>query len=441
MLIPMMVAIVLVVVIHPEQHSLSVHVVAFVAVRIMSPHHTGTKNRVTGSCHRPILMTSSSVTYSPTRIFVVARGEEEKEEEKKDPEKGDDWVSLLPRHSRSSVLLTLTSMPSFQAFVRGESSVFHSSRAFSSTLKEEEEEEDIISHNSSNNDGSQILSAIQEDVRLLKAMGVGSAAGVVSNPDGVPPIRQGVTQLWLQVPSHSEADESNNDEPHATTRRSSSSSLMAGNLDGRAHLFRLVEGLRLALEEDSYSTSSTTASTTRRRRLPPDQVELSYLWYDGSSTTAGAGAGAGQQGAYYGRHIDTPWIPPTTTSSIARRRRVRCVSFLLYLGGDTDEPWNVKDHGGQLRIYMDRPLPTDAVRGISGAANDDNDNNDDDDNEGHVDVIPECGTLVLFDSAIVPHEVLPTRRDRLAVVGWFGGTQEEINMIHKSEATPRHSNI
>jgi hypothetical protein len=34
-------------------------------------------------------------------------------------------------------------------------------------------------------------------------------------------------------------------------------------------------------------------------------------------------------------------------------------------------------------------------------------------------ISPEAGTLVLFDSVAVPHEVLPTRRERYAVNGWF----------------------
>ena len=34
-------------------------------------------------------------------------------------------------------------------------------------------------------------------------------------------------------------------------------------------------------------------------------------------------------------------------------------------------------------------------------------------------VSPEGGTLVLFDSVAVPHEVLTTRSERYAVNGWF----------------------
>lgn len=37
----------------------------------------------------------------------------------------------------------------------------------------------------------------------------------------------------------------------------------------------------------------------------------------------------------------------------------------------------------------------------------------------YVDVVPNGGTLVLFKSEKIPHEVLDTRATRAAVVGWF----------------------
>ena len=43
-----------------------------------------------------------------------------------------------------------------------------------------------------------------------------------------------------------------------------------------------------------------------------------------------------------------------------------------------------------------------------------------------VDVNPAGGTLVLFDSVAVPHEVLPViRGERLALAGWFHEAQQE----------------
>ena len=39
--------------------------------------------------------------------------------------------------------------------------------------------------------------------------------------------------------------------------------------------------------------------------------------------------------------------------------------------------------------------------------------------DGPRDIESLPGTLVLFDSATVPHEVLPTRRERHVCVGWL----------------------
>jgi SM-20-related protein len=34
-------------------------------------------------------------------------------------------------------------------------------------------------------------------------------------------------------------------------------------------------------------------------------------------------------------------------------------------------------------------------------------------------VLPQAGSLLLFLSADMPHEVLPASRDRLSLTGWF----------------------
>ena len=72
------------------------------------------------------------------------------------------------------------------------------------------------------------------------------------------------------------------------------------------------------------------------------------------------------------------------------------VSVLLYL---TPDDWTTAD-GGALRI-----LPHPFVASGEAAA--------------AVDVEPRAGTLVLFDSATVPHQVLATRRERMLVAGWL----------------------
>ena len=69
----------------------------------------------------------------------------------------------------------------------------------------------------------------------------------------------------------------------------------------------------------------------------------------------------------------------------------RVLSLVLYL----NEAWNEAD-GGQLRLYLEaRP----------GAPS--------------IDVVPQGGTLVVFLSDRFPHEVLPARRERLSLAGWF----------------------
>ncbi len=80
-------------------------------------------------------------------------------------------------------------------------------------------------------------------------------------------------------------------------------------------------------------------------------------------------------GAGYVRHLDR---------SPAGVERV--VSVVLYL----NEGWTADD-GGELRLFAE---PT-------------------------VDVRPSGGTLVLFLSDSLEHQVLPTRRERLSLTGWF----------------------
>ena len=81
-------------------------------------------------------------------------------------------------------------------------------------------------------------------------------------------------------------------------------------------------------------------------------------------------------GARYARHRDR-----------FRDDDARVLSCVLYL----NHAWTADD-GGALRLYA---------------------------GEGALDVLPEGGTLVAFLSADFEHEVLPARRERLALAGWF----------------------
>ncbi len=83
------------------------------------------------------------------------------------------------------------------------------------------------------------------------------------------------------------------------------------------------------------------------------------------------------EGSFYTRHLDA-------FAGNANRR----VSTALYLNPD----WS-NDCGGELVLY---------------------------DQAGVVErVLPQMGTLVVFLSDEFPHEVLPTRRSRYSLTGWF----------------------
>jgi SM-20-related protein len=83
-------------------------------------------------------------------------------------------------------------------------------------------------------------------------------------------------------------------------------------------------------------------------------------------------------GAAYAVHVDR-----------FRDADSRVLSLVLYL----NEAWNEAD-GGQLRLHL-------------GAE------------PAFIDVVPHGGTLAVFLSDRFPHEVLPARRERLSLAGWF----------------------
>jgi SM-20-related protein len=81
-------------------------------------------------------------------------------------------------------------------------------------------------------------------------------------------------------------------------------------------------------------------------------------------------------GAGYARHVDQP-----------HGREHRLLSVLLYL----NEGWS-REAGGELRMF---------------------------DETGYRDIEPIAGRLVCFLTAGREHAVLPTRRERLSISGWF----------------------
>lgn len=82
-------------------------------------------------------------------------------------------------------------------------------------------------------------------------------------------------------------------------------------------------------------------------------------------------------GSFYKKHLDR-----------FRNSSQRTLTCILYLNPD----WKPED-GGELRIYLD--------------------------DDKTMDVLPLGGTLVSFLSDRFWHEVLPARRERLSITGWF----------------------
>jgi len=104
-------------------------------------------------------------------------------------------------------------------------------------------------------------------------------------------------------------------------------------------------------------------------------------------------------GGFYGRHVDDYNYDPQAVAPAdpAVDGGRRAISFICYLT-PPETPWQPAD-GGQLRAFA----PGSAEGG-------------EDDWE---DVQPDSGSLVLFDSCRVEHEVLPTNRPRDCLIGWF----------------------
>jgi SM-20-related protein len=159
----------------------------------------------------------------------------------------------------------------------------------------------------------------------------------------------------------------------------------AGDVDTRMLLY---EATRMLCEELNDSPLLDTEA------LSSFHTELSYLYYP--------------EGGYYKRHRDVPadddgWYRlgrrPEDGGSFSQAAVRREISVLLYLNKGWRAEW-----GGVLRAFPEAKAEEslDALPV-----------------EGSLDVLPEGGTLVLFRSPQVAHEVMPTRRKRQCIVGWF----------------------
>ena len=86
-------------------------------------------------------------------------------------------------------------------------------------------------------------------------------------------------------------------------------------------------------------------------------------------------------GSFYKRHLDQFHAVPH-----------RIVTIILYL----NESWTEAD-GGPLRMYFPQEDGSERVE----------------------DVLPLGGRLVVFLSEEIPHEVLPTHKERISITGWL----------------------
>lgn len=86
-------------------------------------------------------------------------------------------------------------------------------------------------------------------------------------------------------------------------------------------------------------------------------------------------------GSFYKRHLDQFQAVPH-----------RVVTVILYL----NDSWTPEDEGA-LRMYFPQGDGTERIE----------------------DVLPIGGRLVVFLSGEIPHEVLPTKKERISITGWL----------------------
>jgi hypothetical protein len=133
-----------------------------------------------------------------------------------------------------------------------------------------------------------------------------------------------------------------------------------------------------------------------------ESMELQYLHYPGSTNNnesdCAKNNGTHKEEGFYRRHFDHTGDEDGPF--------IRKVSLLLYLN---DDGWDSSTDGGILRAYV-RPTMKSKRDGSCDDVNGDSQT---------IDIVPEGGKLVLFDSSAVEHEVFTTKKERWAVVGWF----------------------
>ena len=91
-------------------------------------------------------------------------------------------------------------------------------------------------------------------------------------------------------------------------------------------------------------------------------------------------------GAFYKRHLDCF----ANADQTKPQRKISCIVYL-------NQYWQA-DEGGELRLYL---------------------NTENAEQESYLDIAPLSGRAVIFLSDSFYHEVLPARRERMSLTGWF----------------------
>ncbi|CAJ1328351.1 unnamed protein product [Effrenium voratum] len=92
-----------------------------------------------------------------------------------------------------------------------------------------------------------------------------------------------------------------------------------------------------------------------------------------------------ENGSRFQKHVDNP------------NQDGRVLTSIVYL--NTGDPWKAEDDGGQLRMFLDGEPP--------------------------IDLMPDTGRMVLFWADRIPHEVLPSKRRRMALTYWMWFDRQE----------------
>jgi hypothetical protein len=166
--------------------------------------------------------------------------------------------------------------------------------------------------------------------------------------------------------------------------------------DGILHCIKLLRGVPHALEAYHYATSRSHS-----HRIP-QQCQLARY--------------PAQSG--YPRHLDQCDSNLAELGLLEYWRlsdyRGRSITSILYLN---DDEWEGDLDGGQIRCYH-RTGDTNRDGHKGGGTRGTTD-------ETFEDIIPLGGTLLIFDSRRIEHEVLPARRERLALTSWANRTLKD----------------